>query len=60
MYKGVIGKYRFELDSETDRVMVYKEGDGVEPIAYINVKPDISEKGFHYEIMSWVADNGNL
>jgi hypothetical protein len=57
MYKGVIGKYRFELDSETDRVMVYKEGDGVEPIAYINVKPDISEKSFHYEIMSWVADN---
>jgi hypothetical protein len=40
--------------------MVYKEGDGVEPIAYINVKPDISEKSFHYEIMSWVADNGNL
>ena len=27
MYKGVIGKYRFELDSETNRVMVYKEGD---------------------------------
>lgn len=60
MYKGVIGKYRFELDSETNRVMVYKEGDGVEPIAYINVKPSISEKSFHYEIMSWVADNGNL
>jgi hypothetical protein len=60
MYKGVIGKYRFELDSETNRIMVYKEGDGVEPIAYINVKPDISEKSFHYEIMSWVADNGNL
>jgi hypothetical protein len=55
MYKGVIGKYRFELDSETDRVMVYKEGDGVEPIAYINVKPDISEKSFHYEIMDWAA-----
>lgn len=60
MYKGVIGKYRFELDSETNRVMVYKEGDGVEPIAYINVKPNISEKSFHYEIMSWTADNGNL
>ena len=60
MYKGVIGKYRFELDSETNRVMVYKEGDGVEPIAYISVKPGISEKGFHYEIMSWTADNGNL
>ena len=55
MYKGVIGKYRFELDQETNRVMVYKEGDGVEPIAYISVKPDISEKSFHYEIMDWAA-----
>jgi hypothetical protein len=60
MYKGIIGKYRFELDSETNRIMVYKEGDGVEPIAYISVKLGISEKSFHYEIMSWVADNGNL
>jgi hypothetical protein len=60
MYKGIIGKYRFELDSETNRIMVYKEGDGVEPIAYISVKSGISEKSFHYEIMSWVADNGNL
>jgi hypothetical protein len=40
--------------------MVYKEGDGVEPIAYISVKSGISEKSFHYEIISWVADNGNL
>jgi hypothetical protein len=55
MYKGVIGKYRFELDSETNRIMVYKEGDGVEPIAYISVKTGISEKSFHYEIMDWAA-----
>jgi hypothetical protein len=55
MYKGVIGKYRFELDSETNRIMVYKEGDGVEPIAYISVKTSISEKSFHYEIMDWAA-----
>ena len=55
MYKGTIGKYRFELDSETNRIMVYKEGDGVEPIAYISVKTGISEKAFHYEIMDWAA-----
>ena len=60
MYKGVIGKYRFESDLETDRIMIYREGDGVEPIAYINTKPDISEKAFHYEIMSWVAESGNV
>jgi hypothetical protein len=57
MYKGKIGKYRFELDQDTNRVMVYREGDGVEPIAYISVRSDISEKGFHYEIMSWTIDN---
>ena len=60
MYRGIIGKYRFEIDTEVSRIMVYIEGDGVEPVAYINVRPDISEKSFHYEIMSWVTDNGNL
>jgi hypothetical protein len=55
MYKGTIGKYIFELDVDTNRVMIYKEGAGVEPIAYISVKPGISEKGFHYEIMDWAA-----
>jgi hypothetical protein len=60
MYNDTIDKYRFELDSETNRIMIYKEGLGVEPVAYISVKPGITEKTFHYEIMSWVADTGNL
>jgi len=60
MYKGVISKYIFELDLDTNRIMVHGEGEGVEPIAFINVKPNITEKDFHYEIMSWVSDNSNV
>jgi len=29
MYNATIGKYRFELDTDTNRIMVYREGDGV-------------------------------
>jgi len=59
MYKGVISKYLFELDVETSRITVHCEGEGVDPIAFINVESNLSEKGFHYEIMSWVANNSN-
>ena len=38
--------------------MVYEQGAGVEPIRIINVSSDLSEKSFHYDIMAWVADNG--
>lgn len=58
MYKGTINKYRFELDDELNRIVVYKEGSGVDPIRYINVSPNISEKSFHYEIMDFVAKQG--
>jgi len=57
MYSGKINKYRFEHDSETNRIMVYEEGAGVEPVNLIHVSPNISEKSFHYEIMSWYADS---
>lgn len=59
MYKGVIGKYRFETDEDTSRIMIYKEGSGVEPVEYINTKKEITEKAFHYEIMSWVINKGD-
>lgn len=58
MYSGKINKYRFEHDSETNRIMVYEQGAGVEPISIINVSSDLSEKSFHYDIMAWVADKG--
>ena len=57
MYKGVISKYLFELEVETNRISVHCEGEGVDPVAFIKVDPNLSEKEFHYEIMAWVADN---
>lgn len=57
MYKGVISKYLFELDVETNRISVHCEGEGIDQIAFISVKPNLTEKEFHYEIMAWVADN---
>jgi hypothetical protein len=57
MYSGKINKYRFEHDSETNRIIIYEEGAGVEPISLIHVSSNISEKTFHYEIMSWYADS---
>jgi len=59
MYKEIIGKYRFEIEEDTSRIMIYKEGNGVEPIEYISVKKEISEKAFHYEIMSWMINIGD-
>lgn len=57
MYSGKINKYRFEHDSETNRIMVYEEGAGVEPVTLIHVSPNLNEKNFHYEIMAWYADS---
>ena len=56
MYNGRIGKYRFEHDPDTERIMVYKEGEGVDPITFIRIPSNISEKNFHYEIMAWYAN----
>lgn len=60
MYNGKINKYRFEHDSETSRIMIYEEGAGVEPVALIHVSSNLSEKAFHYEIMSWYAESSKL
>jgi hypothetical protein len=60
MYNATIGKYRFELDTDTNRIMVYREGDGVEPIAFISVNSGISEKSFHYEVMSWASETKSI
>jgi len=57
MHQGKIDKYTFELETETNRILVYEEGQGIEPVSLINVKPNISEKAFHYEIMDWYSSN---
>jgi hypothetical protein len=56
----VIGKYRFELDSNTNRITVYGEGDGVLPVCYIQCKPNITEKEFDYEIMYYIIEEDSI
>ena len=54
MYKGKINDLSFVFEEETNRIFVYK-GNLEEPFSFINVKEDITEKDFHYEIMDFVA-----
>lgn len=55
MLSKKIGNYTFELEENTNRIMVYEEGKGVEPISFIRVSEGITEKGFDYEIMDFVS-----
>lgn len=55
MYTGKIGNLEFILEKNIKcRICVYDKGS-VDPIAYIEVGPSITEKSFHYEIMDFVA-----
>lgn len=59
-YESKIGNYRFEHDSIANRIAVYKEGTGVEPVELIKVNSTLSEKEFHYEIMHWACNNNAI
>lgn len=52
-YIGTIGIYSFEYNDGDDRINVYSAGDS--PVAHILISSPISEKDFHYEIMSWYS-----
>jgi hypothetical protein len=56
MHTATVGKFRFDYDSETKRILIFREGDGVDPISIITVTNIKGEKDFHYEVMSWLAD----
>lgn len=59
-YESTIGKYRFKLDVQMNKIEVYCQSKGVEPIALIPVKPKLQEKDFHYEIMQWASENNAI
>jgi hypothetical protein len=59
-YESIISKYRFKLDTQMNKIEVYCESKGVEPIALIQVKQNLSEKEFHYEIMQWASENNAI
>jgi|TARA_R110000796_G_scaffold101081_2_gene209805 hypothetical protein len=52
--RGKIDNFDFVLEEETNRIFVYQQTNE-DPIYYINVYDNISEKDFHYEIMDFVA-----
>lgn len=55
MYTGKIGDLEFILEKDNNsRICVYAKGN-IDPIAYINVSSDITEKSFHYEIMDYAS-----
>jgi len=55
MYSNKVGIYSFEYDSESSKIFVFEESGGVDPVHLINVEGNLTEKDFHYEIMSWYA-----
>jgi hypothetical protein len=58
MYNGKIGKYTFEFENNTKRIIVYEEGKGIDPVEYISVPENLTEKNFHYEIMDYTSKKG--
>lgn len=60
MYTGKIEKYTFEHDAKTNRINVYEDGCGVDPIELIKVNSNLTEKEFHYEIMDFVLHKSYL
>lgn len=55
MYSNKIGAYSFEYEGGSAKILVFEEGKGLDPIHLIAVKPNLSEKDFHYEIMDFVS-----
>ena len=56
MLEGQIGNNWFVYDKDSNKNTVFQKGD-VDPVAYISVNEDLSEKNFHYEIMDWSLQN---
>lgn len=56
MYSNKIDSYSFEYEAESSKILVFEEGKGLDPIHLISVKSNLSEKDFHYEIMSWFSN----
>lgn len=52
--RGKIDNFEFVLEEETNRIFVYQDNNDT-PVSMINVKEDIDEKDFHYEIMDFVS-----
>jgi len=53
--EGQIGKYIFRHDPVVNKITVFEKPASGEPEWFIDVSEELTEKGFHYEIMDWYA-----
>jgi len=57
MFEEKIGDKRFEYEKNSNRINIYVSGD-IDPVSYISVETNLTEKEFHYEIMTWSMQKG--
>lgn len=57
MFEEKIGDKRFEYEKNSNRINIYVLGD-IDPVSYISVETNLTEKEFHYEIMTWSMQKG--
>lgn len=57
MFEEKIGDKRFEYEKNSKRINIYIPGD-IDPVSYITVDQNLTEKDFHYEIMTWSLQKG--
>jgi len=57
MIEGRIGDKCFEYEKNSKKINIYVIGD-IDPVSYIPVDEDLTEKEFHYEIMTWSIQKG--
>jgi hypothetical protein len=54
-----INNFLFKLDTTNDVIEVYINSEASRPYGFIHVKPNITEKEFHYEISDWFIHNSS-
>jgi hypothetical protein len=55
-----INNFLFKLDKSNNIIEVYINSEADRPHGFIRVKPNITEKEFHYEISDWFMQNSNM
>jgi hypothetical protein len=54
-----INNFLFKLDKNNNTIEVYFGSQVERPYGFIRVKPNITEKEFHFEISDWFMNNAN-
>jgi len=54
-----INNFLFKLDRINNTIEIYFGSEAERAHGFIRVKPDITEKEFHFEISDWFIGNAN-